>query len=73
MTNPKKRGPKSKGGPKGVYKYYQIIVRKKEHVTPEMIEGMRRALWNYLNDTPMIDIIARKISKPHNTEWRGGN
>jgi len=55
--------------PSGVYKYYQVIVRKKGVVTPEMIEGMKRAIWQYLNDTPMKDIHARKISKPKHLKW----
>lgn len=58
--------------PKGVFKYYQVIIRKKGVVTPEMLEGMKRAVWEYLDNTPKKDIIARKISKPHNLRWREG-
>ena len=58
--------------PNGVFKYYQVIVRKKGVVTPEMLEGMKLAIWEFLNDISKKDIIARKISKPHNLRWREG-
>ena len=57
--------------PSWVYKYYQILVRKKEVVTPQLLEGMRRAIWSFLEDTPMKDIHARKINKPQKLSWVG--
>ena len=61
-----------KRGSKGVYKYYQIIFRKKGSVTPEMLEGMKLAVWRYMEDISIGDIISAKVSKPPNLRFRSG-
>ena len=57
---------------KGVFKYYQVIVRTKSPVSTELIEDMKRVVWELLGNISMGDIISRKVSKPHNLRWREG-
>ena len=57
---------------KGVYKYYQVIIRTKSPVGQEQIDGMCKAVWNYIGNISMTDIVGRKIAKPGNLRFRGG-
>ena len=57
-----KRRPRAK-------KYYRFILRVNNELSPEAIQGIKRAMWTYMRDIPITDINSSKILKPHNIKF----
>lgn len=57
-----KRRPRAK-------KYYRFILRVNDELSPEVIEGIKRAIWTYMTDIPITDINSSKILKPDSVKF----
>ena len=55
----------------GRFRYYRILIRRKQDITPVDLERIKEMVWEYLGDIGKIDIMAKKINKPGNLKFGG--
>ena len=46
------------------YRYYRFIVRTEKDLGRFELDGVKRAIWNYIRDIAITDIQAGKCNRP---------